>query len=110
MSLTSTEYNNRDLSWLRFNHRVLQEAADMRNPLCERIKFLAIFSSNLDQFFKVRVAAMHQQLRTYVQWQLDDTVKGRIIDAKQKNSYVPQDELAIHSQEKAYAEVLKMNS
>lgn len=60
MSLTSTEYYNRDVSWLRFNHRVLQEAADMRNPLYERIKFLAIFSSNLDEFFKVRVSAIRQ--------------------------------------------------
>lgn len=60
MSLTSTEYYNRDLSWLRFNHRVLQEAADTRNPLYERIKFLAIFSSNLDEFFKVRVSAIRQ--------------------------------------------------
>jgi polyphosphate kinase len=60
MSLTSTEFFNRDVSWLRFNHRVLQEAADKRNPLYERIKFLAIFSSNLDEFFKVRVAAIRQ--------------------------------------------------
>ncbi|WP_298508982.1 polyphosphate kinase 1 [uncultured Kordia sp.] len=60
MSLTSTEYYNRDVSWLRFNHRVLQEAADTRNPLYERIKFLAIFSSNLDEFFKVRVSAIRQ--------------------------------------------------
>jgi polyphosphate kinase len=60
MSLTSTEFFNRDLSWLRFNHRVLQEAADQRNPLYERIKFLAIFSSNLDEFFKVRVSAIRQ--------------------------------------------------
>lgn len=56
-----TELNyNRDLSWLRFNHRVLQEAADARNPLYERIKFLAIFSSNLDEFFKVRVSDIRQ--------------------------------------------------
>ncbi len=56
MALISKKYYNRDLSWLRFNHRVLQEAADERNPLYERIKFLAIFSSNLDEFFKVRVS------------------------------------------------------
>ena len=56
MSLTTKKYYNRDLSWLRFNHRVLQEAADQRNPLYERLKFLAIFSSNLDEFFKVRVS------------------------------------------------------
>jgi polyphosphate kinase len=60
MFLNTKKYYNRDLSWLRFNHRVLQEAADKRNPLYERIKFLAIFSSNLDEFFKVRVSAIRQ--------------------------------------------------
>ena len=58
--LYNTEYYHRDLSWLRFNHRVLQEAKDKRNPLYERIKFLAIFSSNLDEFFKVRVSDIRQ--------------------------------------------------
>ena len=57
-SLYNTKYYHRDLSWLRFNHRVLQEAADSRNPLYERIKFLAIFSSNLDEFFRVRVSGV----------------------------------------------------
>lgn len=60
MSLNTKKYYNRDLSWLRFNHRVLQEANDKRNPLYERIKFLAIYSSNLDEFFKVRVSAIRQ--------------------------------------------------
>ncbi|MGS2737960.1 polyphosphate kinase 1 [Sinomicrobium sp. M5D2P17] len=58
--LSEPKFYNRDLSWLQFNHRVLQEAADTRNPLYERIKFLAIFSSNLDEFFKVRVSAIRQ--------------------------------------------------
>ena len=47
---------DRDLSWLEFNRRVLQEALDERTPLLERVKFLAIFSSNLDEFFMKRIA------------------------------------------------------
>lgn len=60
MKLYNSKFYHRDLSWLRFNHRVLQEVKDKRNPLYERIKFLAIFSSNLDEFFKVRVSDIRQ--------------------------------------------------
>ncbi len=58
---------NRELSWLEFNARVLHEAFDERNPLLERLKFIAIFSTNLDEFYMVRIAGLRRQLAAGVE-------------------------------------------
>jgi polyphosphate kinase len=56
-------FRSKEMSWLAFNSRVLQEAADAARPLGERIRFLGIYSSNLDEFFRVRVATLRRLIR-----------------------------------------------
>ena len=55
-------YDNRELSWLKFNERVLDEASDEDVPLCERLTFVSIFSTNLDEFYRVRVGSIYDQM------------------------------------------------
>ena len=61
--MSNYEFFNRDLSWLSFNYRVLEEAMDLSLPLYERLKFLAIYSNNMEEFYQVRVSYYQQMLR-----------------------------------------------
>jgi polyphosphate kinase len=98
-SLYNTKYYHRDLSWLRFNHRVLQEAADERNPLYERIKFLAIFSSNLDEFFRVRVSDIRQIK------DLEKPLRKKLIT--KPNKVLKEIKEQVHLQQEAFGKIFK---
>src|SRR5437016_3015315 len=102
-------YLNRELSWLAFNARVLHEALDLRVPLLERVKFLGIFSANLDEFYMVRIAGLRRQVGAGVmqtppdgltpQEQLDaiDTEVARLTRMQRKCLDELLDELRAHS-------------
>ncbi|NJO84239.1 MAG: polyphosphate kinase, partial [Blastochloris sp.] len=102
-TLNAESYINRELSWLEFNQRVLEQAMDTRVPLIERIKFLAIVSSNTDEFFMVRVAAVHDRLKRTTQSSRPDgipydvlllQIRDRVLDITKQQRELMRDLLA----------------
>lgn len=94
-------YINRELSWLKFNARVLQEAADGSVPLLERLRFLGIFSNNLDEFFKIRYATV----KRVVQSKAEDTILG--ISAKKLLEEITREVIELQSESLSILEQIK---
>src|SRR5512143_1288416 len=83
---TEFRFLNRELSWLEFNRRVLHEALDERTPLLERVRFLGIFTSNLDEFFMKRVGGLQRQLAAGVRLRTADgySIQGVVSEIRAK--------------------------
>ena len=110
MKLYNPKHYHRDLSWLRFNHRVLQEVTDKRNPLYERIKFMAIYSSNLDEFFRVRVSDIRQikDLKKSLRKKLI-TKPNKVLEEIKKQVHIQQDEFGRIFKDEIVPDLMKEN-
>src|SRR3954447_3730404 len=83
------EFLNRDVSWLEFNRRVLHEALDERTPLLERVRFLGIFSSNLDEYFMKRIGGLKRQIAAGVMTPSPDGMTPRQTLTAIRNAVLP---------------------
>ena len=105
MDLFNNYFDNRELSWLKFNRRVLEEAQDENVPIFERLNFVSIFSSNLDEFFMVRVGTLHDQ--TLLQEQKPDN-KTSLTAAEQLSLIAPRVSELLPEKDAAYADIMQL--
>ena len=97
-----SKYINRELSWLKFNERVLLEAQDIDNPLYERVKFLSIAGSNLDEFFMVRVAGLYSQIKQDV----DSLSSDGLTPDEQMAEVIVETKNLLNKQNKIYTDLI----
>ena len=100
----SNVYMNRELSWLKFNERVLEEAENPEVPLCERMTFVSIYQSNLDEFFRVRVGSLQDQMLISTEIRENKT---KMTSAEQIRAIIKEVKKLNQRKDKAYEELMK---
>ena len=100
----SNVYLIRELSWLKFNERVLEEAENPEVPLCERMTFVSIYQSNLDEFFRVRVGSLQDQMLISTEIRENKT---KMTSAEQIRAIIKEVKKLNQRKDKAYEELMK---